>query len=84
MLTGDDIISLELSTNPILPKGDATKSGDATLSSEDAIAKRALSAESAAGGDAASSSEYSRLWPLWNLKEDHVALSSEIAKSLEK
>jgi hypothetical protein len=79
VLTGDDIVSLRLSTNPVAPGGDATKSGDATSSSEDATAEGALSVE-----DAASSGEDSRLRPLWNLKEDDVALSSEIAESLEK
>ena len=84
VLTGDDIASLGLSTNPVAPGGDATKSGDAISSSEDATAEGALSVEDAAGGDAASSGEDSRLLPLWNLKEEDVALSSEIAESLEK
>ena len=84
VLTGDDIVTLGLSTNPVPPGGDATKSGDATSSSENATAEGALSVEDAAGGDAASSGEDSRLRSLWNLKEEDVALSSDIAESLEK
>ncbi len=83
--TSDDIVSSGLATNPIPPGGDATKGGDATSSGEDATAEGALSVEDAtAGGDAASSGEDSRLRPLWNLKEEDVALPSEIAGSLEK
>ena len=40
--------------------------------------------DATAGGDATSSGEDSRLRPLWELKEEDVALPSEIAGSFEK
>ena len=71
--TGDDIVLSTLATDPVPLGGHAITAGGALLV-EDATA----------GGNAASSGEDSRLRPLWNLKEDDVALPSEIAKSFEK
>ena len=83
--TGDEIVSSALATDRVPLGGDATKGGDTTPSGEYVIPGGALLVEDAtAGEDAASSGEDSRLRPLWELKEDDVALPPEIAESFEK
>lgn len=85
MPTGDDIVSSALATDPIPPRGHAAKGGEATSSGDYVTAGGPVLVEDAiAVSDAASSDEDSRLRPLWKLKENDVALPSEIVEPFER